>query len=96
MKLREQDLVGMHLSAGREGGRRIVEVTKTQDGQRGVPLYEGRLFDATSAAMLHRTPYRSMRKGAMRRWWKKKTRGDPVPEELQEVVREPRRNERGR
>lgn len=83
MMLREQDLVGFHLVAGREDGGKIVELTGVRDG-RGGYLYEGRIFDAATAAMLQRAPYRSRRKGAMRRWWERETRGAPVPDELLE------------
>lgn len=84
MRLREQDLVGVHLVAGREDYGKIVELTGARDGRRGGYLYEGRLFDAATAAMLQRAPYRSRRKGAMRRWWERETRGAPVPDELLE------------
>ena len=83
MRLREQDLVAVHLVSGREDGGKIVELTGARDG-RGGYLYEGRLFDAATAAMLQRAPYRSRRKGAMRRWWERETRGAPVPDELLE------------
>lgn len=83
MRLREQDLVGVHLLAGREDGGKIVELTGARDGQGGY-LYEGCLFDAATAAMHQRAPYRSRRKGAMRRWWERETRGAPVPDELLE------------
>ena len=84
MRLREQDLVGVHLVAGREDYGKIVELTGVRDGRRGGYLYEGRLFDAATAAMLQRAPYRSRRKGAMRRWWERETCGAPVPDELLE------------
>lgn len=83
MRLQEQDLVGVHLVAGREDGGKIVELTGARDG-RGGYLYEGRLFAAATAAMLQRAPYRSRRKDAMRRWWERETRGAPVPDELLE------------
>lgn len=92
MRLREQHLVGMHLRAGEDrkaDGRgdtdgALAEVVETIHRRRGVPLYEERLFDAATAAMLHRAPYRSTRKGAMRRWWTRGTHGAPVPPELLE------------
>ncbi len=86
MRLREQNLVGVHLVAGREDGGKIIELTGALDG-RGGYLYEGCLFDAATAATLQRAPYRSRRKGAMRRWWERETRGAPVPDELLEEDR---------
>jgi hypothetical protein len=83
MRLREQDLVGVHLVAGCGDGGKLVELTGALDG-RGGYLYEGRLFDAATAAMLQRAPYRSRRKGAMRRWWERETRGAPAPDGLLE------------
>jgi hypothetical protein len=77
MRLREQDLVGVCLVA------RLVELAGSRDG-RGGYLYEGCIFDAATAATLQRAPYRSRRKGAMRRWWDRKTRGVPVPDGLLE------------
>jgi hypothetical protein len=84
VRLREQDLAGFHLVAGRKSGGRVMEVTGTREGRRGGYLYEGRLLDAATAATLQRAPYRSRRRGVLRRWWQGETRGALVPDELLE------------
>ena len=83
------ELVGIHPrppyllwdEAGwREIPGEVVEVVKVKR-EDGRDLYEGRIFDAESGAMVRPTPYRSTLKKPLRRWWEREAEVD-LPEEL--------------
>jgi hypothetical protein len=87
--LERLELVGIHprppfLLWDEAGWRQIpgevVEVVKVKRGD-GRDLYEGRIFDAASGAMVRPPPYRSTLKKPLRRWWELEAKVDP-PEEL--------------
>lgn len=83
-------LLAFHYSAGYESWNSlaghatvpalIYEVTETLESS-GSVLYEGRIFDAATAEMIHERPYQSTFLEAFARWWSRETELDP-PEEL--------------
>lgn len=58
----------------------VYEVTQKEEVD-GTPLYEGRIFDAATARMIHPRPYQSTFIEAFAAWWARETGLEP-PEEL--------------
>lgn len=74
------EVVGLCYDASTEV---VVEIVRTMLDTTGEDLYEGRVFEAATAEGLSdftgAAPFRSTRKGTMRRWWARETGGSSIP-----------------
>lgn len=87
---RPRRLLAFHYSSGYESWNSLAgyatvpalvyEVTETVESG-GSILYEGRIFDAATAEMIHERPYQSTFLEAFARWWSRETGLEP-PKEL--------------